>query len=81
MYFPEGNQQSLSGVGFLENKSLSGNVVEMSSVSNRVTYVIIELIEKCKMFKKMGSEKFQSNLENRFDAIKTTIDVNQNLEM
>ena len=46
MYFREGDQRSQGGVGFLVNKSLSGNVVEISSVSNRVAYLIVKLTER-----------------------------------
>lgn len=46
MYFREGDQQSQGGVGFLVNKSLSDNVVEISSVSSRVAYLIIKLTER-----------------------------------
>ncbi|XP_046976516.1 uncharacterized protein LOC124542632 [Vanessa cardui] len=46
MYFREGDQQSQGGVGFLVNKSLADNVVEISSVSNRVAYLIIKLTER-----------------------------------
>lgn len=46
MYFREGDQQSQGGVGFLVNKSLADNVVEVSSVSNRVAYLIIKLTDR-----------------------------------
>ncbi|XP_064076267.1 craniofacial development protein 2-like [Vanessa tameamea] len=46
MYFREGDQQSQGGVGFLVNKSLADNVTEISSVSNRVAYLIIKLTER-----------------------------------
>jgi hypothetical protein len=46
MYFREGDQQSQGGVGFLVNKALVDNVVEISSVSNRVAYLIIMLTER-----------------------------------
>ncbi|RVE42997.1 hypothetical protein evm_012343 [Chilo suppressalis] len=46
MYFRGGDQQSQGGIGFLVNKSLADNVVEMSSVSNRVVYLIIKLTER-----------------------------------
>nr|ADI61818.1 endonuclease-reverse transcriptase [Bombyx mori] len=42
-YFREGGQQSHGGVGFLVNKVLAHSVEEVSSVSNRVAYLIIRL--------------------------------------
>jgi hypothetical protein len=42
----EGDPQSQCGVGFLVNKALVDNVVEISSVSNRVAYLIIKLTER-----------------------------------
>ncbi|CAG9100727.1 unnamed protein product [Plutella xylostella] len=38
-YHQEGDQLSQGGVGFLVNKTLVNNVVEISSVSNRVAYL------------------------------------------
>lgn len=46
MYFREGDQLSQGGVGFLVHKSLCDNVVEVSSVSNRVAYLIVKLTER-----------------------------------
>ncbi|KAI8440552.1 hypothetical protein MSG28_001794 [Choristoneura fumiferana] len=46
LYYREGDQLSQGGVGFLVNKSLCDNVVEVSSVSNRVAYLIIKLTER-----------------------------------
>jgi hypothetical protein len=43
MYFHERDQQFQGGVGFLVNKTLADNVVENSSVTNRVAYLIIKL--------------------------------------
>jgi hypothetical protein len=54
MYFREVDQQSQGGVGFLVNESLSHNVVEISSVSNTVAYIIIKLSERCSL-KVVGS--------------------------
>lgn len=46
LYFREGDQTFQRSVGFLVNKSLSDNVVEMSRVSNWVAYLIIKLTER-----------------------------------
>lgn len=46
LYFREGDQQSQGGLWFLVNKSLFRNVVEVSSISNRVTYFIVKLDER-----------------------------------
>ncbi|CAG9117622.1 unnamed protein product [Plutella xylostella] len=45
-YHQEGDQLSQGGVGFLVNKTLVNNVVEISSVSNRVAYLVIKLTER-----------------------------------
>jgi hypothetical protein len=45
-YFQEVDQQSQGDVRFLVNNSLYDNVVEISSVSNRVAYLIIKLTER-----------------------------------
>ncbi|XP_059051337.1 craniofacial development protein 2-like [Achroia grisella] len=46
MYFREGEQPSQGGVGFLVHKTLINNVVEISSVSNRVAYLVLKLTER-----------------------------------
>ncbi|KAG7297928.1 hypothetical protein JYU34_018683 [Plutella xylostella] len=45
-YHQEGDQLSQGGVGFLVNKTLVNNVVEISSVSNRVAYLVLKLTER-----------------------------------
>nr|ADI61810.1 endonuclease-reverse transcriptase [Bombyx mori] len=45
-YFREGDQPGQGGVGFLVNKILTDNIVEVSSVSTRVAYLIIKLTER-----------------------------------
>ncbi|KAJ0181356.1 hypothetical protein K1T71_003441 [Dendrolimus kikuchii] len=46
LYFREGDKASQGGVGFLVNKSLVNNVVEVSSVSNRVAYLVLKLTNR-----------------------------------
>ncbi|RVE45805.1 hypothetical protein evm_009555 [Chilo suppressalis] len=46
MYFREGDNPSQGGVGFLVNKVLTDNVIEVSSVSTRVAYLIIKLTKR-----------------------------------
>ncbi|XP_048481070.1 uncharacterized protein LOC125489368, partial [Plutella xylostella] len=46
LYHREGDQLSQGGVGFLVNKTLVNNVVEISSVSNRVAYLVLKLTER-----------------------------------
>ncbi|XP_022829298.1 craniofacial development protein 2-like [Spodoptera litura] len=46
MYFREGDQPSQGGVGFLVHKSLSDSVLEISSVSTRVAYLVIKLTKR-----------------------------------
>ncbi|KAJ0171982.1 hypothetical protein K1T71_012745 [Dendrolimus kikuchii] len=43
LYFREGDRASQGGVGFLVNKTLVNNVVEVNSVSNRVAYLVLKL--------------------------------------
>ncbi|XP_041980242.1 craniofacial development protein 2-like [Aricia agestis] len=45
-YFREGDHTSRGGVGFLVNKSLVDNVVEISSVSERVAYLVLRLTDR-----------------------------------
>lgn len=45
-YYREGDKLSQGGVGFLVNKALLNNVVEISSVSDRVIYLILKLTER-----------------------------------
>jgi hypothetical protein len=44
-YLRERDQQSPVDVGFLVNNTLADNVVEISSVSNRVAYLIVKLTQ------------------------------------
>ncbi|KAI8437050.1 hypothetical protein MSG28_010422 [Choristoneura fumiferana] len=46
LYFREDDQTSQGGVGFLVNRSLSNNIKEISSVSNRVAYLILRLSKR-----------------------------------
>ena len=46
LYFREGGRASQGGVGFLIHKNLTGNVVEVSSVSNRVAYLVLKLTDR-----------------------------------
>lgn len=46
LYFREGDRASQGGVGFLVHKTLAGNVVEVSSVSNRVAYLVLKLTDR-----------------------------------
>ncbi|CAG4966203.1 unnamed protein product [Colias eurytheme] len=46
MYFREGDRLSEGGVGFLVNKVLCPNIVEISSVSPRVAYLIIKISKR-----------------------------------
>ncbi|CAG9134977.1 unnamed protein product [Plutella xylostella] len=46
LYHREGDQLSQGGVGFLFDKTLVNNVVEISSVSNRVAYLVLKLTER-----------------------------------
>ncbi|CAH2097258.1 unnamed protein product [Euphydryas editha] len=45
-YFREGDGPSQGGVGFLVHKTLSNNVVEVSSVSTRVAYLVLKLTDR-----------------------------------
>ncbi|CAH2243651.1 jg26126 [Pararge aegeria aegeria] len=45
-YYRQGDSPSHGGVGFLVNKVLIDNVVEISSVSSRVAYLIIRLTKR-----------------------------------
>ena len=45
-YFREGDHQSQGGVGFLVNKVLRDNVLEVSSVSTRVAYLVLKLTKR-----------------------------------
>ena len=46
LYFREGDQLSQGGVGFLVNKQLTSSVVEISSVSTRVAYLVLKLTDR-----------------------------------
>ncbi|CAH2103884.1 unnamed protein product [Euphydryas editha] len=47
LYFREVHHLSQGGIGFLVNKALAGNVVEISSVStDRVTYLVLNLTKR-----------------------------------
>lgn len=46
LYYREGDRVSQGGVGILINKVLCNNVMEVSSVSTRVAYVIIRLTKR-----------------------------------
>ncbi|KAJ0172381.1 hypothetical protein K1T71_012354 [Dendrolimus kikuchii] len=46
LYFREGDRASQGGVGFLVNKTLVNNVVEVNSVSNRVAYLVLKLTNR-----------------------------------
>jgi hypothetical protein len=77
MYFHERDQQSQGGVGFLVNKTLADNVVENSSVSNRVAYPIIKLTERysLKMVQVYAPTSVYSDdeVEEIFDDISKTL--------
>ena len=46
LYYREGDKTSQGGVGILVNKVLSSNVMEVSSVSTRVAYLILKLTRR-----------------------------------
>lgn len=46
MYYREGDNPSQGGVGFLVNKVLTDNIIEVSSVSTRVAYLVIKLTRR-----------------------------------
>ncbi|CAG9131832.1 unnamed protein product [Plutella xylostella] len=49
LYHREGDQLSQGGVGFIVNKSLVNNIVEIGSVSTRVAYLILRISKRYSM--------------------------------
>ncbi|CAG9133694.1 unnamed protein product [Plutella xylostella] len=49
LYHREGDQLSQGGVGFIVNKSLVNNIVEIGSVSARVAYLILRISKRYSM--------------------------------
>lgn len=45
-YYREGDQLSQGGVGFIVHKAIANNVLELSSVSSRVVYIIVKISER-----------------------------------
>ena len=48
-FFHSGNDSSHAGVGFLINKALAGNVIEVKGISERICKLVLQLNKKCKI--------------------------------
>ena len=48
-FFHSGSDVSQAGVGFLKNKALAGNVVEVKGINERICKLVLQLNKKCKV--------------------------------